>query len=59
MCENCMYSEYDEMIEQYICSYEFVIDEDDFARMNYINRNNNICPYFRMGNEYTIVKKQN
>ncbi|MEG0388311.1 MAG: DUF6472 family protein, partial [Niameybacter sp.] len=35
MCENCMHLEYDEVTRQYICSIDFMMDEDDFARMSY------------------------
>lgn len=61
MCENCIYAEYDGLMEQYICTIDFIIDEDDFAKINYnklnYNKNNN-CPYYKIGNEYTIVHKQ-
>lgn len=57
MCQDCIYWEYDEAMEEYSCVVNFIIDEDDFVRMSY-NKNNNFCPYFRLGNEYTIVNKQ-
>lgn len=58
MCENCMYAEYDYIIEQYMCTIDFIIDEDDFARISYNKTSNNYCPYYKIGDEYTIVHKQ-
>lgn len=57
MCKDCMYLEYDEVINQEICSIAPIMDEDDLARMNdhYSRR----CPYYKIGNEYTLVRKQN
>lgn len=57
MCENCMYLEYDEQSRQYVCSIDYMIDEDDLARMNYYKSKR--CPYYKVGDEYTIVCKQN
>ncbi len=51
-----MYLEYDEELEEYNCSQVYA-DEDDYARM--ASSNGKMCPYFRRGNEYTIVRKQN
>ncbi|MBO7402674.1 MAG: hypothetical protein J6U10_06760 [Lachnospiraceae bacterium] len=56
LCEECMYLEYDEELEEYNCS-QIYADEDDYARM--AGSNGKMCPYFRRGNEYTIVRKQN
>ena len=45
MCEDCMYLEYDEATKQYICSIEYIMDEDDLARMNgYYSKR---CPYYK------------
>lgn len=57
MCENCMHLEYDEGINQYVCSVEPIMDEDDFARMSYHEHKH--CPYYKIGDEYTLVRKQN
>ena len=57
MCEDCMYLEYDEATKQYICSIEYIMDEDYLARMNgYYSKR---CPYYKIGDEYTLVRKQN
>lgn len=53
-CENCMNYEYDEEFEEYECQVE--LDEDELER--YLTRKYKMCPYFRGGDEYTIVRKQ-
>lgn len=52
-CENCMNYEYDEELEEYACSIN--MDEDEYVRWLSTKR----CPYFRFGDEYSIVRKQN
>lgn len=52
-CEHCMNYEYDEEFEEYCCSIN--MDEDEYVRFLHEKK----CPYFRFGDEYTIVKKQN
>lgn len=46
---------YDEEYECYACSMN--LEEDDMYRFVY--GSNARCPYFRMGDDYTIVRKQN
>ena len=53
-CERCLYYEYDEEYDCYICSV--CLDEDEMAR--FMQRKNKKCPYFRLGDEYSIVRKQ-
>lgn len=50
-----MFCEYDEEFEEMICSVSF--DEDETA--HFMSSYKNDCPYFRFGDEYTIVRKQN
>lgn len=57
MCENCMYLEYDEEMKDYVCSVAPIMDEDDLARMSYHRQKR--CPYYKVGDEYTLVRKQN
>lgn len=57
MCEDCMYLEYDETINEYVCSIDYMMDEDDMVRITYYK--NKRCPYYKIGGEYTIVRKQN
>jgi len=52
-----MYLEYDETMRQYVCSIDYMMDEDDLARMSYYQSKR--CPYYKVGDEYTIVRKQN
>lgn len=54
-CECCMNYFYDEEYECYTCGME--LDEDEMRR--FITGSFRGCPYFRFGDEYTIVKKQN
>lgn len=54
-CEMCMYFEYDYDYEEYCCT-QSSLDEDDIAKMAIDSHYH--CPYFRVGNEYTIVRKQ-
>lgn len=53
-CETCMYYEYDEEYEYYTCQMN--LDEDEMGR--FIQGTSYDCPYYRNGNEYTIVRKQ-
>lgn len=55
-CEYCLNYSYDEETEEYSCSIN--MDEDDYARLFFSAKEQN-CPYFRFGDEYTIVRKQN
>ncbi len=54
-CDDCMYYEYDEEYEEYYCT-QTNFDEDDLAKM--AEDPHNKCPFYRRGNEYTIVKHQ-
>lgn len=53
-CDICMNYTYDEDYECYTCEVD--LDEDEMAHFmqdTYYN-----CPYFQMGDEYKIVRKQ-
>lgn len=54
-CDYCVNYEYDEEYECYTC----VINLDQDEMYNYMQNNFKNCPYFRMGDEYKIVQKQN
>ncbi len=54
-CEMCMNFYYDEEYECYVCAMN--LDEDEMYR--FVRGNNENCPYYRMGDDYTIVRKQN
>ena len=53
-CDYCANYAYDEESESYFCDVN--LDEDEMAHFmqdTYYN-----CPYFQMGDEYKIVRKQ-
>ncbi len=54
-CETCLYYEYDELTDEYSCSVELDMDE---AERFMVGRGRG-CPFYRAGDEYTIVRKQN
>lgn len=54
-CEECDYLEYDEETDTYECLMD--LDMDDYAR--YLLSDRAVCPYFRVRDEYRIVRKQN
>ena len=54
-CESCSNYVYDEDYECYTCMVN--LDEDEMYR--FIQGQFKNCPYFRMGDEYKIVQKQN
>lgn len=53
-CDDCQYYAYDEETECYEC--EMDLDEDEYARM--LEHRRSSCPYYRRGDEYSIVRKQ-
>ncbi|MGI6117185.1 MAG: DUF6472 family protein [Bilifractor sp.] len=54
-CETCACFIYDDDYEGYVCDID--MDEDDFARM--MSDTHSGCPYYRNGDEYAVVRKQN
>ena len=54
-CEMCLYYEYDEDWDCYRCTME--LDEDEAER--FMTGRSSRCPFYRPGDEYSIVKKQN
>ena len=54
-CEDCLYYDYDEEYEEYLCRMSF--DEDEAVR--YLSGGSSRCPYFRFYDEYKSVQKQN
>ena len=53
-CEDCLYYAYDPEYGFYVCDME--LDEDEPAQ--FIHGSFSDCPYYRPGDEYTIVHKQ-
>ena len=52
-CDTCWYWDYDEEYDEYYCMMD--LDEDETAR--FIRGDFESCPYYRSGDEYTIVRK--
>lgn len=53
-CETCANYSYDEEYEEYICDVD--MDEDDLIR--FLTDRHTICPYYRNGDEYQVVRHQ-
>ena len=53
-CDDCIYFEYDEDEEGYLCTVN--MDEDDYARLLQGLRTS--CPYYRHEDEYQVVRHQ-
>ena len=55
ICDNCAYYMYDDYYECYVCSVN--LDEDEMMR--FLSGKNFDCPYYKNGDEYSVVRKQN
>ncbi len=55
ICENCVNYTFDDETEEYFC--DAPIDEDEMSR--FLSGDNKSCPYFRLDDEYAVVRKQN
>ena len=53
-CETCMNYFYDDEYECYTCAMN--LDEDEYR--HFIQDTFSDCPYYRRGDDYTIVRKQ-
>ena len=53
-CEDCLFYEFDEDFQDYICSAD--MDEDDYAHM--LQESGRQCPFWRSGDEYAVVRHQ-
>ncbi len=58
LCEQCLHLYYDDETGEWLCSAADAMDEDDVARQ-YSFSARKTCPFFRPGDEYTIVRRQN
>ncbi|NCA80368.1 MAG: hypothetical protein EOM05_01840 [Clostridia bacterium] len=54
-CENCAYYEYDDYDDCYSCTIN--LDEDEMVR--FMSYSTFSCPYFKLYDEYGLVRKQN
>ena len=53
-CDTCMNYVYDEDYECYICDMD--LDEDDMV--HFLMGTFQSCPYYRLDNEYQVVRHQ-
>ena len=53
-CESCTYYIYDEDYESYVCDKN--MDEDEYIRL--MTDRHFLCPFYRTGDEYAVVRKQ-
>lgn len=54
-CESCVYYDYDDELDDYVCTVN--LDEDE--ALDFISGRNNNCSYYRFYDEYKSVRKQN
>ena len=55
ICEMCANYCSDEDFEEYYCDVD--LDEDEYMR--FLSSSEKMCPYYRNGDEYEVVKHQN
>lgn len=53
-CESCAFYTYDEEYEYYVC--EANLDEDEMSA--FLRGTEFSCPYYRLDDEYAVVRKQ-
>ena len=53
-CESCVFYDYDEDYESYICTMN--LDQDELGR--FLVGQTGACPYYRFYDEYKSVQKQ-
>lgn len=53
-CDSCVNYVYDEDYEYYVC--EANLDEDDMVR--FLGNQSFNCPYYRLDDEYQVVRRQ-
>lgn len=53
-CITCAYYSYDEEYGCYVCDIN--MDEDEYIR--FVTDSRYVCPYYRNGDEYKVVRKQ-
>jgi len=54
-CDCCLYLAEDQEMGEFYCSMNF--DQDELEK--WITDRHASCPYFRRGDDYSIVRKQN
>ena len=53
-CDGCLYYTYDSVLDEYLCTA--YLDEDEFYRLT---QRTDPCPYYRPGDDYALVRRQN
>ena len=53
-CETCVWYVYDEDYDDYICDMD--LDEDEMLK--FLSSTFDACPYYRFGDEYSVVRHQ-
>lgn len=53
-CDSCVNYVYDEELEYYVCLVD--LDEDEIYK--FIDGNTHDCPYYRLDDEYGVVRHQ-
>ena len=53
-CDTCVNYVYDEDLEYYVCLVD--LDEDEMYR--FVHGTADSCPYYRLDDEYAVVKHQ-
>ena len=54
-CESCVFYDYDEDYEAYVCTMN--LDQDEMGA--FLSGNTRSCPYYRFYDEYKSVRHQN
>ncbi|MGN0594424.1 MAG: DUF6472 family protein [Hominimerdicola sp.] len=54
-CESCINYQFDEDLDSYVCLVN--LDEDELY--HFFTESNYSCPYYRINDDYAIVRKQN
>ena len=54
-CEECVYYAYDEEFDEYVCGAPMDMDDAELL----LQGKTRGCPFFTLGDEYTVVRKQN
>lgn len=55
LCDDCENFDYDEECEDYVCVMD--MDMDEYER--FVMSGHRRCPYYRVRDDYRIVRKQN
>ena len=55
ICENCCNYIFDDELQEYFC--DAPLDQDEMG--GFYSDKTKSCPYFRLDDEYSVVRKQN